>query len=646
MLKTKSVTRLGWCIQGAHTAVILLLLQLSHSVAFINTDNFRLRSYVYSGSKFTYRSQGKKSRRIHPYSTISTVNSLCCSSTSIITNNSKTNLSSAFSGDNITDESTEKELVAAVEEVKGAAMNVTSSAGQLTSAVVSNGPLLLRSFMKYLLAKELWDDFRRRRDCYKSDWTDALSEKRKCIPAVLFLYFACLAPVVSFGTIASQITEGSLGVVEFLIASGGAGMLYAIMSGQPMAFIAPTGLTLAFISGLFRFCSLQNVAFFPVYTWVGLWTSFFMILLGSRGASKMIRFCTRFTDEVFNGLLSLNFVYEAYSSLRRNFSLANPLNLSMPFVSLSLALGTFWFTEKVNWFHSSIYFNEKIRTLAKDFGPVAVIIAFSALNSLRLGRYGVPTLAVPSTFQLAGGREFLVPLLSIPSSTRILCVFPALLLTGLFFMDQNISVRGVNNPDNHLKKGEAYNIDMIALGIITAVLSIFGLPWMCGATVQSIKHVKAMTTTKFDETTGKLEVEKVTETRVTGFLIHGMLAATLKLLPMLRFLPIPVVSGVFLYLGRKLMTGNTFLKRIKDGCAEKKRLPDDHPINILGRKKMNIFTSVQVLCLIGLWTFKQNSSTAIFFPSVIGMLMAIRSFILPRFFSEEEFVALGDPSPS
>ena len=178
------------------------------------------------------------------------------------------------------------------------------------------------------------------------------------------------------------------------------------------------------------------------------------------------------------------------------------------------------------------------------------------------------------------------------------------------------------------------------------VLSIFGLPWMCGATVQSIKHVKAMTTTKFDETTGKLEVEKVTETRVTGFLIHGMLAATLKLLPMLRFLPIPVVSGVFLYLGRKLMTGNTFLKRIKDGCAEKKRLPDDHPINVLGRKKMNIFTSVQVLCLIGLWTFKQNSATAIFFPSVIGMLMAIRSFILPRFFSEEEFIALGDPSPS
>jgi hypothetical protein len=60
---------------------------------------------------------------------------------------------------------------------------------------------------------------------------------------------------------------------------------------------------------------------------------------------------------------------------------------------------------------------------------------------------------------------------------------------------------------------------------------------------------------------------------------------------------------------------------------------------------MNMFTALQACCLAGLWQFKQNSATAIFFPGVIGVLMAIRSFILPRFFSEEEFVALGDPTP-
>lgn len=69
------------------------------------------------------------------------------------------------------------------------------------------------------------NDFLRRRKYYISDWTDAFEKKRLVIPAVLFLYFACLAPAVSFGTIASEITNGSMGVVEFLLGSGVAGMV-------------------------------------------------------------------------------------------------------------------------------------------------------------------------------------------------------------------------------------------------------------------------------------------------------------------------------------------------------------------------------------------------------------------------------------
>ena len=45
---------------------------------------------------------------------------------------------------------------------------------------------------------------------------------------MLFLYFACLAPAVSFGTISSEITNGSMGVVEFLLGSGVAGMVSSL----------------------------------------------------------------------------------------------------------------------------------------------------------------------------------------------------------------------------------------------------------------------------------------------------------------------------------------------------------------------------------------------------------------------------------
>ena len=503
-----------------------------------------------------------------------------------------------------------------------------------------------KSLLDRIVSAEMKNDVRRRRQVYLSDWTDATKKMKKIVPAILFLYFSCLSPAVSFGTIASQITEGSMGIVEFLLSSGIAGMSYALLCGQPMAFIAPTGLTLAFISGLYRFCSLKGLPFFPVYSWVGIWTSFFFVLLGLKGSSQLIRFCTRFTDEIFNALLSLNFIYEGFSSLKRNFDLADPMNLTMPFVSLAMALSTYWSTLTAATFESSKYFSQKIRTFIKDFGPVTIFILMSLLNHQSWTRkFGVPTLTVPPSFQLAGGRNFLIQLNAVSLPVKLLCAFPAVLLSSLFFMDQNISVRVVNNPDNKLKKGEAYNLDMVALGLITGALSLVGLPWMCGATVQSLNHVRAMTETRFNEETGEPEIVGVTETRFTGFAVHALITATLGLLPLLGFVPTPVVAGVFLFLGRKLMSGNSFLQRVRDCFVTENRLPVDHPIRFIGRKKTNIFTIVQVACLYGLWVFKQNSATAIFFPSAIGFLMFIRSFVLPKFFTEDELVDLGDPTP-
>jgi HCO3- transporter family len=498
------------------------------------------------------------------------------------------------------------------------------------------------------VSDDMKDDVLRRRPLYRSDWTDAFRAKRKIIPAILFLYFSCLAPAVSFGTIASQITSGSMGIVEFLLSAGVSGMLYSILCGQPMTFIAPTGLTLAFISGLFRFCTIRNLPFFPVYAWVGIWTSIFFVYLGLAGCSQWIRFCTRFTDEVFNALLSLNFISEAVRSLRSNFQNANdPLNLTMPFVSLVMALTTYFATKAAATFESGKYFTQKVRTAVKDFGPVTIFIVMSLLNQQSwLNKFSVPTLSVASTFQLAGGRKFWVDLAAVSNIVKLGCALPAVLLTSLFFMDQNISVRVVNNPDNKLKKGSAYNLDMVALGIITGLVSLVGLPWMCGATVQSLNHVKAMTETRFNEETGEPEIVDVVETRFTGFFVHAMIAGTLGLLPLLGYVPIPVVSGVFLFLGRKLMSGNSFLQRIRDTLVQETRLPEDHPIRFIGRKKTILFTAIQIACLWGLWTFKQNSATAIFFPSVIGFLMFIRSFILPKMFTENELIDLGDPTPS
>ena len=84
--------------------------------------------------------------------------------------------------------------------------------------------------LPYSTIEFLRNDVLRRRKYYISDWMDAFKKKRQVIPVVLFLYFACLAPAVSFGTISSEITNGSIGVVEFLLSSGVAGMVRVLIS--------------------------------------------------------------------------------------------------------------------------------------------------------------------------------------------------------------------------------------------------------------------------------------------------------------------------------------------------------------------------------------------------------------------------------
>jgi len=60
-----------------------------------------------------------------------------------------------------------------------------------------------------------------------------------------------------------------------------------------------------------------------------------------------------------------------------------------------------------------------------------------------------------------------------------------------------------------------------------------------------MNHIRAMTTTRFDETTSTEMIEKVTKTRITGLITHALIASSIFLLPLLSNIPIPVVSEYF-----------------------------------------------------------------------------------------------------
>ena len=46
------------------------------------------------------------------------------------------------------------------------------------------------------IIQDLMADIKLRKEYYLDDWTVGFSNKRKIIPAILFLYFACLSPAI------------------------------------------------------------------------------------------------------------------------------------------------------------------------------------------------------------------------------------------------------------------------------------------------------------------------------------------------------------------------------------------------------------------------------------------------------------------
>ena len=52
---------------------------------------------------------------------------------------------------------------------------------------------------------------------------------------------------------------------------------------------------------------------------------------------------------------------------------------------------------------------------------------------------------------------------------------------------------------------------------------------------------------------------------------------------------------------------------------------------------------MQCLCLASLWALKLSPSTALIFPSVIGLLMILRVKLIPKLFSSRELMLLDTP---
>ena len=63
---------------------------------------------------------------------------------------------------------------------------------------------------------------------------------------IIFVFFATLAPTITFGGLLSKKTDNWLGVLETLLATSMCGMLFSLFAGQPLIIVGTTGPILVF----------------------------------------------------------------------------------------------------------------------------------------------------------------------------------------------------------------------------------------------------------------------------------------------------------------------------------------------------------------------------------------------------------------
>jgi mannitol/fructose-specific phosphotransferase system IIA component (Ntr-type) len=482
-------------------------------------------------------------------------------------------------------------------------------------------------------------DVARRWPHYISDFKDGLHAK--CLSSTMFLFFACLAPAVTFGGVMATQTGGQIGVVEMILASAFCGVVFSLVSGQPLIILGGTGPLLVFTAILFRLCTDMEIPFLPSYAWVGLWSAGFLLILAVTDASCLMRFFTRFTDEIFSALISIIFIYEAIKSLVLTFEdLDVHKHHDTALLTLLLALGTFFIAMSLSRFRRSSYLRPKIREFLADFGPALALVAMTIV-AVWLHEVFLDVLNAPDKFGTTTGRAWSVSLFDAPLWVRFAAAGPALLVTVLVFLDQNITARVVNSPDHKLHKGEAYHLDLGVVGILMGICSCFGLPWLVAATVRSLNHVRSLAS--MEEIVGrngetKERVIHVRENRITGLAIHLLIGSSLLLLPMLKTIPMAVLYGLFLYMGVVSMSGNQFFERLSLWLRDPALYPVTHYIRRVPRFTIHAFTLLQLVSLGVLWYVK-SSRIGILFPIFIALLVPVR-LLADRLFEAKHLEAL------
>ncbi|KAJ8251233.1 hypothetical protein GJAV_G00218760 [Gymnothorax javanicus] len=520
-------------------------------------------------------------------------------------------------------------------------------------------------------------DIKRRYPKYLSDFVDGLNIQ--VLSAVIFIYFAALSPAITFGGLLADKTEGMMGVPELLISTCIQGVIFCLIAAQPVLVIGFSGPLLVFEDAFYGFCKSQNIEYIVGRVWVGMWLVVIVLVVVAAEGSFLVRFISRFTQEIFSILISLIFIYETFAKLFKVFQ-AHPLSLNYDYLdpslpdpfshpgqaslnasnnngttvtpdkrsfpntallSMCLMLGCFFIAFFLRHFKNSRFLPGPIRRMIGDFGVPIAIFIMVAIDIFIKDTY-TQKLVVPKGLSVSNpsARGWIINPRGMKQTFPIWMMFasfiPALLVFILIFLESQITTLIVSKPERKMVKGSGFHLDLLIIVAMGGISSIFGVPWLSAATVRSVTHANALTVMSKGP---KPEIQKVLEQRVSGILVAALVGISILMEPILKMIPITALFGIFLYMGITSLNGIQLWDRILLLFTPKKYYPSIAYATMVKPLRMHLFTLIQVVCLVILWLVK-SSPFSLALPFAIILTIPLRVLMTGRVFSTLEMKCL------
>ncbi|NXU95084.1 B3AT protein, partial [Xiphorhynchus elegans] len=253
-------------------------------------------------------------------------------------------------------------------------------------------------------------------------------------------------------------TKGMMGVSELLISTCVQCVLFALLSAQPLLVVGFSGPLLVFEEAFYGFCSSNGLEYIVGRVWIGFWMILLVVVLVAFEGSFLVRFLSRYTQEIFSFLISLIFIFETFSKLvtifkqhplMRHYNVQTDFDPAVPepntaLLSLVLMAGTFFLAFFLRKFKNSAFLPGKVRRLIGDFGvPISIFIM--ALADFLIKDTYTQKLNVPRGLEVTNSTArgwFINPMglhQEFPIWMMFASVVPAFLVFTLIFLETQIT---------------------------------------------------------------------------------------------------------------------------------------------------------------------------------------------------------------